>query len=149
MYWSSETISIANARSASVAALRVEPISGRRAAITAPPLLHDSSQRERGLGFDARQFLGVADVIEAGDPGVLDPDCHDAIDLAVQPYDECRIAVDHDTVNGQCAFGLGGGADEEANHLLGPGDRPQRSLFEAASVGNKDHLRGEHLKKTL
>jgi hypothetical protein len=43
-----------------------------------------SPQGERGLGFDAGQLVWVADVVEAGDAGVLDTDRHDAVDLAVQ-----------------------------------------------------------------
>src|SRR5262245_56101985 len=113
------------------------------------PKMPVSSQCERGLGFDAGQLLRVADVVEAGDPGVLDTDGHDAVDLAIQADDKCRVAVDPGVVSGNRAFGLAEAAGSEAEHLVGADDRPQRSVFDAAAVGHQDYVRGEYVKEAL
>src|SRR5262249_35169418 len=101
------------------------------------------------LGFYVGQLLRVADVVEAGDAGVLDTDRHDAVDLAVQAYDECRAAVGHGGVNGERAFGLSEAGEEVADHLLGADDRPQLSLPDSAAVAYQDNLRGKHVKQAL
>ena len=70
-----------------------------------------SSQGERGFGLDAGELLRVADVVEAGDAGVLDPERQHAVDLAVQAQDECGVAVDHGGLGGEGAAGLADAAD--------------------------------------
>lgn len=70
--------------SPAAATTSVEGPSGTRTRDPVPGVHRYSSQGERGLGCDAGQFLGIADVVEAGDAGVFDTDRHDAVDLAVQ-----------------------------------------------------------------
>ena len=40
-------------------------------------------------------------------------------------------------------------ADEEAGHLVGADDRPQRGLLDAAAVAHQDDVRGEHVEQAL
>src|SRR5574340_1849422 len=108
-----------------------------------------SPQGERGLGLDAGQLLRIADVVKAGDAGVLDMDGHDAVDLAVQMYDECRVAVDHGGTSGEHPFGPAETTDDEADDLLGADDRSQHSLLDAAAVTPKDDLGSEHVEEAL
>ena len=63
-----------------------------------PRPLQRSPQGERGLGLDAGQLLRVADVVDAGDAGVLDPHRGDAVDLAVEAEQQRRAAVDRRSV---------------------------------------------------
>jgi hypothetical protein len=51
------------------------------------------SAAQGGLALQVRQLLGIADGIEPGDQTVVDAHYHDAVDLAVEPENQRRVAV--------------------------------------------------------
>src|SRR5690554_369188 len=108
-----------------------------------------STQRERNLGVEARQLLRVADVIQARDPSPLDAGGDDAVELPCRAHDECWTAVHHGRFGAQSDPRLADAADDEASDPLSPDDRMHSSLRDPTSVGEENHLRGEHLKEAL
>lgn len=82
------------------------------------------AQGERCGGGDVGELGWVSDEVDAGDETVLDTDRHDAVDLAVNAQEECRIAVDGGRLAGERAFLAAEAGEEEADHLRHARDGP-------------------------
>src|SRR5262245_57139986 len=92
-----------------------------------------------GLLPDVRQLLWIAYGIETGDEPALHAYRQDAADLAVDPEDQGRVAVD---VCGMHRADSGDPA-QQGGDRRGPYDGYHRGLNDSPAVGQQDDIRGE------
>lgn len=88
-------------------------------------------------------------MVEAGDVAVLDPDRQHAVDFPVDADEQPRVAVDLYRLDRAGAIAPVSAIGQQASHLAGPHDGPQKGVFDSAAVAQGDDVRGEDIEQAL
>src|SRR4051794_10676896 len=96
-----------------------------------------SAQGEWGFGVDVGQLVRVADEVETGDAGVLDPYRDDTVEFPIDVQRQCGAAVDRGRFDGQRDVVPGEAPDHEPRHLVRADDGPWGGLLDAAAVADR------------
>jgi hypothetical protein len=72
-----------------------------------------------------------------------------AVDFPVEPDDQRRAAIDLHRLNRHLGADHVQADSEQASHSVGPHDRPQRGLFDSATVTQEDDVRREDVEQAL
>ena len=95
------------------------------------------------------QLVRVADEVETGDAGVLDPHREDTVEFPIDVQRQCGAAVDRGRYDCERDVALGEAADHEPRHLVRADDGPRGGLLDAAAVADRHHLGGEDVEQAL
>jgi hypothetical protein len=107
------------------------------------------SAAQGGLALQVRQLLWVAHGVEPGDEAVVDPHRHHAVDLAVEPQYQRRVAVDLSRMQRRGAVEPAKADRQQAGDLAGSDDGPGHRLLDPAAVAEQDDVRREDVEQAL